>query len=111
MIGTMRHKISVINVVSDADNGFEAPKFNDVTRFTTRAAIKEISRKDAMSHGLNVESNQYEVMIYNANNRIVELDDVVTWNNKRFQVRTSPSVVNLSNKAFLKFIITREYGS
>lgn len=108
MIGKMRHKISVLDTVLGENFGFEEPTEEIAVRFTTWAKITEISRKDALREGLDQETEQYKVIIRSAiGSLVVKKDDKLEWNNERYNVRTSPKMLNLENKEFYEFVITK----
>lgn len=108
MIGKMRHRISVYEVLLGENNGFEEPIRIETLRFETWASIKQISRKDAVKSNLDEEVGQFEVTIRSAlDNRVITKSDKVVWNGDKYNVRTSPTKVNLENREYFQFIITK----
>lgn len=110
MIGKLRHKIDFYSTT--VSNGFGFKNDSSVTEkleFSTFAFISELSRSDSLNNGLDVEVNQYKVIIRSADGkRNLNKDYRVNWNSTRYNIRTTPKSITIDNKFFFEFIMTRE---
>ena len=109
MIGELRHKVKITTISVSSRFGFESDVKTETTYLETFASIKEISRKDKSLLGLNVEADQYEVIIRGVNrNRVVSKDMYLEWRSSKYRIRTAPKLIDINNALYYKFIITRE---
>lgn len=108
MIGKLRHKIDIYTPTIPTGFGFNNSAITRTNNFTCWAAIKEISRKQKIDSGLDGVVVTYEVIIRGVVDSVkVNVDDTVSFRGVNYSVLTTPTLINLSNKMYYKFLMVQ----
>jgi SPP1 family predicted phage head-tail adaptor len=108
MISDFSQHITIKSTDIPPDFGFGDGSADATDKFTTWAAIKELSRESMVRQGLEAETLKYKVTIRYASGRAISRSDKVEWGGELYNIITSPSVIEIDKKKFLQFIIVKQ---